>query len=71
MPSSLKTVKESNRSLLFMDKDSFIQKITTTTMPTPKSYKEIISVNRNNTILSSANEIHELEIGPNRCSISG
>ena len=70
-PSSLKTVKESNRSLLFMDKDSFIQKITSATMPTPKSYKEIIDVNKKNTLLSSESEIHELEIGPNRCNVSG
>ena len=71
MPSTLVMIKESIRPLLSMDKDSFIQKITTTIMPTPKSYKEIITVNKNNKMLSSINEIHELEIGPNRCNISG
>ena len=71
MPSTLAMIKESIRPLLSMDKDSFVQKITTTIMPTPKSYKEIITVNKNNKMLSSINEIHELEIGPNRCNISG
>ena len=71
MPSTLAMIRESVRPLLSLDKDSFVQKITTTIMPTPKSYKEIITLNKNNTILSSINEIHELEIGPNRCNISG
>ena len=71
LPSTLKEIEESNRSLLSMDKDNFIQKITTSTMQTPRSYKEIISINKNNTVLTSVNEIHELEIGPNRCNISG
>jgi hypothetical protein len=70
MPSTLAMIKESNRSLLFMDKDSFIQRITTTIMPAPKSHKEIISINKYNTVPSSVNQIHELEFGPNRCSIS-
>jgi glyoxylase-like metal-dependent hydrolase (beta-lactamase superfamily II)/rhodanese-related sulfurtransferase len=70
MPPTLAMIKGSNRSLLFMDKDSFIQKITATLIPTPRSYKEIISVNKNNTTLSSVSQIHELEIGPNRCNIS-
>jgi len=69
-PPTLAKIKGSNRSLLFMDKDRFIQKITVTLLPTPRSYKEIMSVNKNNTILSSVSQIHELEIGPNRCSIS-
>ena len=50
LPSTLKEIEESNRSLLSMDKDSFIQKITTSTMQTPRSYKEIISINKNNTV---------------------
>lgn len=70
MPSTLAMIKESNRSLLFMDKDSFIQRVTTTTMPAPKSHKEIISINKYNTLPSSVNQIHELEFGPNRCNIS-
>lgn len=70
LPLTLYEIKESNRSLLSIDKDSFIQNITASTMQTPRSYKEIISINKNNTVLSSVNEIHELEIGPNRCYIS-
>jgi hypothetical protein len=71
IPPTLAMIKESNRSLLFSDKDRFIQKITATLIPTPRSHKEIISVKENNTILPSVSEIHELEIGPNRCNISG
>ena len=70
IPTTLATIKMSIASLLFIDKVRFIERITAGTMPTPKSYKEIISINKNNTELSSVNEIHELEIGPNRCSIS-
>ena len=46
-------------------------KSNSTLIPTPRSYKEIISVNKNNAILSSVSEIHELEIGHDRCNISG
>lgn len=70
IPTTLATIKMSIGPLLFIDKVRFIQRITAGTMPTPKSYKEIISINKNNTELSSVNEIHELEIGPNRCNIS-
>ncbi len=69
-PTNLATIKMTIGPLLFMDKDRFIQRITSSTIPTPKSYREIISINKNNTELSSVNEIHELEIGPNRCNIS-
>lgn len=69
LPSTLNEIKESNKSLFSLEKDSFIQKITTSTMQTPRSYKEIISINKNNTVLSSVNEIQELEIGPNRCNV--
>jgi hypothetical protein len=40
-------------------------------MPTPPSYKEIISINKMDRQLpTTLSEIYELEIGPNRCSIS-
>jgi glyoxylase-like metal-dependent hydrolase (beta-lactamase superfamily II) len=70
IPTTLATIKMSIGPLLFIDKVRFIQRITAGTMLTPKSYKEIISINKNNTELSSVNEIHELEIGPNRCNIA-
>lgn len=70
MPSTLGMIKKSNRSLLFLDRDRFIQTVTMTIMQTPKSHKEIISIDKYNSLPSSVNEIHELEIGPNRCNIS-
>lgn len=71
IPTTLATIKISIGSLLFIDKVRFIERITANTTPTPKSYKDIISINKNNnTELPSVNEIHELEIGPNRCNIS-
>ncbi|RPJ28104.1 MAG: MBL fold metallo-hydrolase [Nitrosopumilales archaeon] len=70
MPTTLGMIKESNRSLLFLDRDRFIQTVTMNITKAPKSYKEIISINKYNSVPSSINEIHELEIGPNRCNIS-
>lgn len=70
IPCNLATVKKSIKTLLSIDKDGFMQKITSTPMPTSRSHKQIISINKNNTVISSVNEIHELEIGPNRCNIS-
>ena len=70
IPSTLATVKKSIKSLLSIDKYEFVKKISSTSMPTPRSFKQIISINKDNTVLSSVNEIHELEIGPNRCNVS-
>ena len=39
-------------------------------MPTPPNYKDIISINKFDKKLPTMSEIYELEIGPNRCSIS-
>jgi glyoxylase-like metal-dependent hydrolase (beta-lactamase superfamily II) len=70
LPSTLGMIKKSNRSLLFLDRDRFIQTVTMSIMQAPKSHKEIISINKYNSLPSSINEIHELEIGPNRCNIT-
>ena len=39
-------------------------------MPTPPNYKDIISINKFDRKLPAISEVYELEIGPNRCSIS-
>lgn len=39
-------------------------------MPTPSNFKEIIAINTGNKPLPAPSEALELEIGPNRCSIS-
>jgi len=38
------------------------------TMPTPPSYKEIMLMNDGEKEKPSLKEIHQLEMGPNRCS---
>jgi len=57
-------------SLLKQEKEEFVKKIMMTAMPTPPHHKQIISVNKGVDPISLISEIHELEMGPNRCSIS-
>lgn len=56
--------------LLNYEKDDFVKSIASKTMPTPPNYKDIISINRFDRKLPAILGIYELEIGPNRCSIS-
>jgi hypothetical protein len=57
--------------LLSYQKEDFVKSIVAIVMPTPPNYKEIISINRfERKLPTTMNEIYELEIGPNRCSIS-
>jgi hypothetical protein len=52
-------------------KEDFVRSVISTVMPTPPNYKEIVSINKfERKLPTTINEIHELEIGPNRCSIS-
>ena len=68
--STLGEIKKRGRDLLKLDKQSFIDKVSSLVMPTPSNFKEIIAINTGNKPLPSPSEALELEIGPNRCSIS-
>ncbi|MDH5463733.1 MAG: rhodanese-like domain-containing protein [Nitrosopumilus sp.] len=55
---------------LKMSKEDFVRQILVVTMPTPSNHTAIIDINKSGKKLSS-NEANLLEIGPNRCSITG
>lgn len=52
-----------------LQKESFVQRMNSITMPTPPSYKEIAPMNKGEKEKPSLKEIHQLEMGPNRCSV--
>ncbi len=54
-----------------MTKEEFVKRTSSKVMATPANYREIISINKGErAIQSSLSEVLELEMGPNRCSIS-
>jgi glyoxylase-like metal-dependent hydrolase (beta-lactamase superfamily II)/rhodanese-related sulfurtransferase len=55
---------------LNLSKNNFIKKLSSLTMPTPPQFKAIIAMNKGEKEILSVQEIQELEMGPNRCSIS-
>lgn len=55
---------------LNLKKDEFIKKISSITNKTPSQYKEIIQFNKGEKEIPNLDEIKDLEMGPNRCSIS-
>ena len=70
------TLGEIKNNSAFLDphitKEDFIGKISSKVMTTPPNHLEIISINKGEKpIPPSVSEIFDLEIGPNRCSISG
>ena len=56
--------------ILNLDKKDFVRKVSSIIMPTPPQFKEIILMNKGEKTTTSVQEIQELEMGPNRCSIS-
>lgn len=61
--------KTKHLAILELPHDQFIRKIVSTTLPKPMNYEKIIQINKSSQqvpVLDVAN----LEIGPNRCSIS-
>ena len=52
-----------------LTKEQFIQKLSSKVMATPPNYSEIISINKGEKLYPSS-EVFELEMGPNRCSIT-
>ncbi|NNL58253.1 MAG: sulfurtransferase, partial [Nitrosopumilus sp.] len=62
---------EKSKSLPWLDisEEEFVKKIVAITRPRPMNYRKIISVNKGELELAHS-EIPDMEIGPNRCSIS-
>lgn len=68
--STLQEIKKRGNEFLNLDRQEFVEKVSSMVMPTPSNYKEIIAINAGIKPVPLANDIYELEIGPNRCSIS-
>jgi glyoxylase-like metal-dependent hydrolase (beta-lactamase superfamily II)/rhodanese-related sulfurtransferase len=66
---SLANVRKKSK-YLNLEKDEFIQKMVSITMPTPPQYKEIIEMNQGKKNILPLSEIQDLEMGPNRCGVS-
>jgi hypothetical protein len=56
--------------LMRLKRQDFIDKVSSMVMPTPPNYKEIIGINTGSKPMPTVTEVYELEIGPNRYSIS-
>jgi hypothetical protein len=57
--------------LLKLPREEFIERIVSQVIPTPPNYRQIIPINKGDiSIPVSKSVMYELEIGPNRCSIS-
>jgi glyoxylase-like metal-dependent hydrolase (beta-lactamase superfamily II)/rhodanese-related sulfurtransferase len=57
--------------LLNLPREEFIDKISSQVMPTPPNYRQIILINKGDIPILDSSQLHEIEMGPNRCSISG
>ncbi len=68
--STMGEIEKKGHDLLKLDKQSFVDKLSSLVMPTPSNFKEIIAINTGNKPLLGPSEAFELEIGPDRCSIS-
>lgn len=53
-----------------LTREQFIQNLSAKVMATPPNYLEIISINKGEKAYPSSSDIFELEMGPNRCSIT-
>ncbi|NOJ32832.1 MAG: sulfurtransferase [Candidatus Nitrosocosmicus sp.] len=62
--------KAKKHEILQLSKEEFIKKVIEMTPPRPMNYQKIIQINKGS-LSFTANEIPDLEIGPNRCSITG
>ncbi|MDH5568689.1 MAG: rhodanese-like domain-containing protein [Nitrosopumilus sp.] len=60
----------SKHEILQLSKEEFVKKVVGMTPPRPMNYQKIIQINRGS-LSFTVNEIPDLEIGPNRCSIAG
>ena len=57
--------------ILKLPREAFIDRIASQVMLTPPNYRQIILINKGDIPILDSSQLNELEIGPNRCSISG
>lgn len=62
--------KAKEHDVLKLSKEEFIKQVADITVPRPMNYQKIIQINKG-TIPLNTSEIPDLELGPNRCSITG
>jgi glyoxylase-like metal-dependent hydrolase (beta-lactamase superfamily II) len=58
----------SKNEMLKLTEDEFVEEVVKISIPRPKNYTRIIQINKGSSPLIT-NEIPNLELGPNRCSI--
>ncbi|MGY5149866.1 MAG: MBL fold metallo-hydrolase [Candidatus Nitrosopumilus sp. bin_68KS] len=63
-------VKTKEHDILNLPKEDFIKQVVDVTVPRPMNYQKIIQINKGSIPLTPSN-IPDLELGPNRCSITG
>jgi glyoxylase-like metal-dependent hydrolase (beta-lactamase superfamily II)/rhodanese-related sulfurtransferase len=68
--SSLGEIEKKGSGFLKLDRQSFIDKVSSMVIPMPSNFKEIIAINSGNKLAPAVEDSFDLEIGPNRCSIS-
>lgn len=61
--------KASQHDVLKLSKEDFVKQVVAITVPRPMNYQRIIQINKGSETLNMP-EIPDLELGPNRCSIS-
>jgi glyoxylase-like metal-dependent hydrolase (beta-lactamase superfamily II) len=59
-----------DRELLALDREAFVERVTSSTPPRPANYERIIEVNLGRQA-AAADEAFELELGPNSCAAGG
>lgn len=62
--------KTKQHDVLKLSKEDFVKQVVGLTVPRPMNYQRIIQINKGSIPLTKS-EIPDLELGPNRCSISG
>ncbi len=68
--STLEEVQNKGNEFLKLDKQTFVDKVSSIVTPSPSNFKEIIAINTGVKPVPPLAGVYELEIGPNRCSIS-
>ncbi|MGN6613824.1 MAG: MBL fold metallo-hydrolase [Candidatus Nitrosocosmicus sp.] len=68
--STLEEIEKKGSELLKLDKQSFIEKVSSMVTPAPSNFKDIIEINSGKKPAPKLDESFDLEMGPNRCSIS-
>ena len=65
------TIKNASKhEILQLSKEEFVKKVVGMTPPRPMNYQKIIQINKGS-LSFVQNDVPDLELGPNRCSITG